>query len=99
MKPKSFRGRIALWSAAVATAALVLFGVATAWNLRRELVENLDRQIQDEGADFAAEMDEMQVQSSARREGDDVFERRSAAFPVRRSASARASVFSIAHRL
>ena len=64
MKPKTLRGRIALWSAAAATAALVLFGVATAWNLRRELVENLDRQIQDEGADFAAEMDEMQIESN-----------------------------------
>ncbi len=64
MKPRTLRGRIALWSAAVATAALVLFGVAAAWNLRRELVENLDQQIQDEAADFAAEMDEQQVQTS-----------------------------------
>ncbi|MBA3831480.1 MAG: HAMP domain-containing protein [Chthoniobacterales bacterium] len=64
MRPRTLRGRIALWSAAVATAALVLFGVAAAWNLRRELVENLDQQIQDEAADFAAEMDEQQVQTS-----------------------------------
>lgn len=64
MKPKTLRGRIALWSAAVATAALVLFGVAAAWNLRRELVQNIDQEIQDEAADFAAEMDEQQVQTS-----------------------------------
>ncbi|HEY5036413.1 MAG TPA: ATP-binding protein [Chthoniobacterales bacterium] len=63
MKPKTLRGRIALWSAAVATAALVLFGVAAAWNLRRELVQNLDQEIHDEAADFAAEMDEQQVQT------------------------------------
>lgn len=63
MKPNTLRGRIALWSAAVATAALVLFGVAAAWNLHRELVENLDQEIQDEAADFAAEMDEQQVQT------------------------------------
>ena len=47
----------------MATAALVLFGVAAAWNFRRELMENLDRQIQDEAADFAAEMDEQQFQT------------------------------------
>ena len=64
MKPNTLRGRIALWSAAVAMAALVLFGVAAAWNLRRELVQNLDQEIQDEAADFAAEMDEQQVQTS-----------------------------------
>ncbi len=48
----------------MATAALVLFGVAAAWNLRRELVENLDQEIRDEAADFGAEMDEQQVQTS-----------------------------------
>ncbi len=64
MRPRTLRGRIALWSAAVATAALVLFGVAAAWNLRRELVENLDQEIQVEAADFAAELDEQQVQTS-----------------------------------
>ena len=63
MKPKTLRGRIALWSAAVTTGALVLFGVAAAWNLRRELVQNLDHEIQDEAADFAAEMDEQQIES------------------------------------
>ncbi len=64
MKPKTLRGRIALWSAAVATTALVLFGLAAAWNLRRELLENIDQEIQDEAADFAAEMGEQQVQTS-----------------------------------
>ncbi len=64
MRPRTLRGRIALWSAAVATAALVLFGVASAWNLRRELVDNLDQQIHDEAADFAAEMDEQKAETS-----------------------------------
>ncbi len=64
MKLNTLRARIALWSAVVATAALVLFGVAAAWNLRRELRQNIDQQIQDEASDVAAEMDEQQVQSS-----------------------------------
>ncbi len=64
MKSNTLRGRIALWSGAVATTALILFGVAAAWNLHRELVQNLDQEIKDEAADFAAEMDEQQIGSN-----------------------------------
>ncbi len=63
MKLNTLRARIALWSAAAATAALLLFGAAAAWNLRRELLENIDQEIQDEAADFAAEMDEQIIQT------------------------------------
>ncbi len=65
MKPKTLRGRIALWSALVATAALVLFGFVAAWNLRRELVANLDQEMRSQAADFAEELDEQQIQPKA----------------------------------
>lgn len=58
MKGLTFRARVALWSVAVATVTLTLFGAGAAWNLRRELVENVDREIGDAAAAFVAELDE-----------------------------------------
>jgi heavy metal sensor kinase len=58
MKKLTFRGRVALWSVAVATVTLTLFGAGAAWNLRRELMENVDREIGDAAEAFVAELDE-----------------------------------------
>ncbi|MGI8890062.1 MAG: ATP-binding protein [Chthoniobacterales bacterium] len=58
MKRITFRGQVALWSVAVATITLTLFGAGAAWNLRRELVENFDREMQEKAAAFAVELDE-----------------------------------------
>jgi two-component system heavy metal sensor histidine kinase CusS len=52
MKIRTLRGRVTLWSVGVVTAALVLFGAGAAWNLRDELVENLDNEIKTEARDF-----------------------------------------------
>jgi heavy metal sensor kinase len=52
VKIKTLRGRVTLWSVAIVTIALVLFGAAAAWNLRHELFENLDHEIKAEASDF-----------------------------------------------
>lgn len=52
MKIRTLRGRVTLWSVGIVTAALVLFGAGAAWNLRDELVENLDNEIKTEAGDF-----------------------------------------------
>ena len=52
MKIKTLRSRLTLWSAGVVTAALLLFGFGAAWNLREEMVENLDDEIKTEAHDF-----------------------------------------------
>ncbi len=51
-KIRTLRGRVTLWSAGIVTAALVLFGAGAAWNLRQELIENIDNEIQTEARDF-----------------------------------------------
>ncbi len=61
MKRLTFRARVALWSVAVGTVALTLFGAGAAWNLRRELVENVDQEIKDKAEAFTAELDEQQT--------------------------------------
>ncbi|MBA3961735.1 MAG: HAMP domain-containing protein [Chthoniobacterales bacterium] len=61
MRFLTFRARVALWSVAVVTLALTLFAVGAAWNLRRELVDNVDQEIQDTAAAFAEELDEQQA--------------------------------------
>ena len=68
----TFRARAALWSVAVVTVALTLFGASVAWNLRRELVENVDQEIQDKADAFTAELDEQQANQS-RLSPDEVF--------------------------
>ncbi|MGI8956049.1 MAG: ATP-binding protein [Chthoniobacterales bacterium] len=60
MKRLTFRARVALWSAAFATMAVTLFGAGAAWNLRRELVENVDQEIRDKATSFGDELDEQQ---------------------------------------
>lgn len=52
MRIRTLRGRVTLWSVAMVTIALVLFGAAAAWNLRNELIENLDHEMKAEAADF-----------------------------------------------
>jgi heavy metal sensor kinase len=58
MKIKTLRGRVTLWSVAIVTVALVLFGAAAAWNLRNELIENLDHEMKAEAADFFSRLKE-----------------------------------------
>lgn len=66
MKRLTFRARVALWSVAVVTIALTLFGAGVAWNLRRELVENVDQEIKDKADAFAAELDEQAAAGNQR---------------------------------
>ena len=54
MRIRTLRGRMTLWSAGIVTAALALFGAGAAWNLREEMVENLDDEIKTEAHDFFA---------------------------------------------
>ena len=70
MKRLTFRGQVALWSVAVATIALTLFAAGAAWNLRRELVENFDQEMQEKAAAFAAELDEQRVNGSRQPRGE-----------------------------
>jgi two-component system heavy metal sensor histidine kinase CusS len=51
-KIRTLRGRMTLWSAGIVTAALALFGAVAAWNLRQELIENIDSEIRTEARDF-----------------------------------------------
>lgn len=60
MKRLTFRARVALWSMAVATMAVTLFGAGAAWHLRRELVENVDQEIREKATAFGDELDEQQ---------------------------------------
>lgn len=72
MRGLTFRVRVTLWSVAVVTVALTLFGAGAAWNLRRELVENVDQEIRDRADAFAAELDEQEL-SESQREHSDLF--------------------------
>ena len=58
MKRASLRLRIALWTVGVVAGALALFGAGAAWNLRKHLLENLDRQIALDARDFVSELNE-----------------------------------------
>ncbi|MGI8432280.1 MAG: HAMP domain-containing protein, partial [Chthoniobacterales bacterium] len=60
MKQLTFRARVALWSVAVATMAVSLFGAGAAWNLRRELLANVVKDIRDKASAFGDELDEQQ---------------------------------------
>ncbi|MGH7982949.1 MAG: ATP-binding protein [Candidatus Udaeobacter sp.] len=64
MKGLTFRARVALWSVAVGTVALTLFGAGAAWNLRRELLENVDQEIKDKAEAFGTELDEQRMAGS-----------------------------------
>ncbi|PZR77145.1 MAG: hypothetical protein DLM73_00325 [Chthoniobacterales bacterium] len=63
---KTLRARVALWTVAVVTGVLILFGAGAAWNLRKELVENLDQEIKTEAGTLGAEIEERQVDWSNR---------------------------------
>src|SRR3981189_79988 len=58
MIAKTLRGRIALWTVAVVTGALILFGGGAAWNLRKELVKNLDIELEVDGRNLLSEIKE-----------------------------------------
>ncbi|MGH8094554.1 MAG: ATP-binding protein [Chthoniobacterales bacterium] len=58
MKLRTLRARVALLAVAVLSGALVLFGAGAAWNLRRELIANLDQGIQTDARDFLEELHE-----------------------------------------
>ncbi|MDP9098813.1 MAG: ATP-binding protein [Verrucomicrobiota bacterium] len=61
MKPTTLRARVALWTVAVVTGALILFGASAAWYLRKELRENLDDEISAEAREFISELSEQQL--------------------------------------
>ncbi len=71
MKRLTFRARVALWSVAVVTMAVTLFGAGAAWNLRRELVENVDQEIRDKATAFGDELGELNEQQRAPGPGQD----------------------------
>ncbi len=81
MKGMTLRARIALWSVAVVTGALTLFGAGAAWSLQRELLENLDRQIRDGAAAFAAELEEQRVDWNRRQKTESFSEEDLPRFP------------------
>ena len=58
MKLRTLRARVALWAVAVLSGALILFGAGAAWNLQRELIANLDQEIQNDARDFLEELHE-----------------------------------------
>jgi heavy metal sensor kinase len=51
-KIQTLRGRVTFWSAGIVTAALILFGAGAAWDLRHQLIENVDTEIKTEARDF-----------------------------------------------
>ncbi|MEP6956441.1 MAG: histidine kinase dimerization/phospho-acceptor domain-containing protein, partial [Chthoniobacterales bacterium] len=63
MRPLGFRGRVVLWSVVVVTAALGLLGAGAAWNLRRELLANLDGEIREEAAAVDDEIGEQEAEN------------------------------------
>src|SRR5882672_11768450 len=67
MKLRTLRARVALWAMAVLSGALVLFGAGAAWNLQRELIANLDKEIQNDARDFLDELREQPPDWSNRR--------------------------------
>src|SRR3979411_2260259 len=55
---KTLRARIALWTVAFVSGALILFGGGAAWNLRKELVKNLDIELEADGRNLFSEIKE-----------------------------------------
>jgi signal transduction histidine kinase len=70
MTVRTLRGRAALWTVAIVSGALILFGGGAAWNLRKELVKNLDNEIAIEGRDLISEIEEQRVDWSSRKSAE-----------------------------
>src|ERR1700736_869772 len=70
MTVRTLRGRAALWTVAIVSGALILFGGGAAWNLRRELVKNLDNEIAIEGRNLISEIEEQRVDWSSRKSAE-----------------------------
>lgn len=70
MTVRTLRGRVALWTVAIVSGALILFGGGAAWNLRKELVKNLDNEIAIEGRDLISEIEEQRVDWSSRKSAE-----------------------------
>src|ERR1700730_6874812 len=67
---KTLRARIALWTVAVVSGALILFGGGAAWNLRKELVKNLDIELEVDGRNLLSEIKEQPVDWSGHKGGE-----------------------------
>ena len=69
MIARTLRARVALWTVAVVSGTLILFGGGAAWNLRRELVKNLDAELAADGRDLLSEIEERPGDWSRRKSG------------------------------
>ena len=67
---KTLRARIALWTVAVVSGALILFGGGAAWNLRKELVKNLDIELEVDGRNLFSEIKEQPGDWSGHKGGE-----------------------------
>src|ERR1700730_9847062 len=67
---KTLRARIALWTVAVVSGALILFGGGAAWNLRKKLVKNLDIELGVDGRDLLSEIEERHGDWSGHKNGE-----------------------------
>ncbi|MGI8821418.1 MAG: ATP-binding protein [Chthoniobacterales bacterium] len=67
MNWRSLRARLALWTVAVVSGALILFGAGAALALRQKLIANADQQITTDARDFFDELGEQHPDWSDRR--------------------------------
>jgi signal transduction histidine kinase len=67
---KTLRARVALWTVAVVSGALILFGGGAAWNLRKELVKNLDIELEVDGRNLLSEIKEQPGDWSGQKGGE-----------------------------
>jgi heavy metal sensor kinase len=63
---RTLRARVALWTVAVVSGALILFGGGAAWNLRKKLVKNLNNEIAFEGRYLISEIEEEGIDWNSR---------------------------------
>ncbi|MDQ6624270.1 MAG: HAMP domain-containing histidine kinase [Verrucomicrobiota bacterium] len=80
MNWRTLRVRIALWTVALVSCALILFGFGAAYNLRRHLVAELDSELQIDAHDFADEINEEQPNWNAPRTTSEFFSKEAARF-------------------
>jgi signal transduction histidine kinase len=69
MTVRTLRARVALWTVAVVSGTLILFGGGAAWNLRKELLKNLDAELAVDGRDLLSEIEERHGDWSRRKSG------------------------------
>jgi signal transduction histidine kinase len=80
MMPKTLRTRVALWTVAVVSGALILFGAGAAWNLQKDLVKNLDHQIATEARNLISEIQEQRADWSNRENAKAFFKEEASSF-------------------